>query len=742
MDKKKSSRAKRIENPDEFLFNSVLRDFLCKNNPPTFGSKIMTELATRDEATEDDAQQSFGNLKLSHVELDEALGAAQADLDYAVISPPIQEKKKQSVEPRNYRLEPYFWEYRSFKRLSMLATLAASVTIAFVGYRIWSGQEDESKTVLVQSDLPSIPSIVTNVDTEPSPTDSVVQSEVKVESPTKPVAEPAVAPAPAKIVHVAKPTRMVIAQPEKLELSKLTGVINSQLRQMWKKHAVEPKLVRDNDEMWLARATEGILGRSPTIAENELFRQEKGNDRYVKAVRNLMDSDEFNLYWSRLIADNFLSQSLATVSRREATELVEWINTEMVKGTSIGQIERLLLEVGFEENDPDRNAKLSLFNDARRRLASIEEEMRGTDKLSLLRSNDQDSRYVHLANKVLHSSGNGTASCVQCHNADSPVMRVITPPDREIADQFWNFAAAIKVVAKSRERPTSELSSEDRELFYDLADGHRHIATPELRVAGKQSSKELAVSDQVTLHEWVEQSSIARNGLVEAVWQKLMQQPLVPPFQLTEDEADAERRDLRELLAKQLQATGDIRTIVQSIVLSDAMFVPEARLTKNWYLSSPDTKISQYHKGARLFAHVPNETTRIAVYKPKSTTLIAKWLEVEKRRNFNATALAQPQARDLSKPQPAPNANELEDMDQVRFLLSATRPYYGIERLADQLAESKMEWSDKVNHLYLLIRGRYPMQSERFDANYTLELLQQNQVKALIYICTTQLGSY
>ncbi|MCU0711457.1 MAG: DUF1549 domain-containing protein [Pirellula sp.] len=744
MDKKKSSRSRKIENPDEFLFNSVLRDFLCKNKPPAFGTKILAELAAREESTANAPQESasFGNLKLSHIELDEALGAAQADLDYAVISPPIQENRKKPVGSKSYRLEPYFWEYRSFKTVAMLSALAASVAISIAGYRVWYGGNNEEAVALVQSDLPSLPTLDTTVNPDQPATEAIAQSEVKSENPTQTSSEPAVAATPAKIVHVAKPTRKVLAQPERLEIGKLTDVVNSQLRQMWKKHGVEPKLIRDNDEIWLVRATEGILGRSPTISESELFRQEKGSDRYSKTVKKLLDSEEFNLYWSRLIADNFLSQSLASVSRREASELVAWINTELVNGTPIGQIERLLLEVGFQENDPDRNAKLSLFNDARRRLASIDEEMRGTDKLSLLRTNDRDSRYVHLANKVLHSTGNGTASCVQCHSSESQVMRVITPPDQQIADQFWNFAAAIKVVAKSREQPTAELGREDQELFYDLADGNRHIATPGLKISSNQAAMELPATDQVTLHEWIEQSSNARNGLVEAIWQKLLQQPLVPPFQLTEDEAEVERRDLKELLAKQLQATGDIKTVVQSIVLSDALFVPEAKLTKNWYLTSPDTKISQYHKGARLFAYVPNETTRLATYKPQSTTLIAKWLDVEKRRTFNATALAQPQSRDLTRPPPATNSNELEDMDQVRFLLSATRPYYGIERVADQLAESKMDWNDKVNHLYLLIKGRYPMQSERFDANYTLELVQQNQLKALVYICTAQLGSY
>ena len=739
-----NDRVKKIDNPDEFVFNSVLRDYLRKNTPPALRSKIIAELAAREYSAAEGRgeHESVGNLRISHVELDEALGAAQADLDYAVMSPPVQKNGGESVRTKFYRLEPYFWEYRSFRQLVGLSALAASVAITIAGYRAWNQENQQSSIARVQSDLPSIPNRPSAPPTELPANDALVQSDVKVDSETLESSVPVVAPPAPKVVHIAKPIRKILKQPEPLELNRLTDVLNSQLRQMWKKHGVEPKLMRGEDETWLARATEGMLGRAPTFTETELFRQEKGNDRYTKTVQSLIDSEEFNMHWSRLIAECFLSQPIGSVPRREVTDLISWVKTELDKGTPVGQIERLLLEVGFEENEPDREVKLSLFNDTKRRLADIEGEMKGLDRFLLLRPNDRDSSYVHLANQVLHATGNGTASCVQCHSEDSPVMKVISLPDREVANQFWNFAAAVKVVAQSRERPTVEIGREDKELFYDLADGNRRIATPELTVPRSETASDLTSSEQVTLHEWIEQSSHARRGLVEAIWLKMLQQPLVPDFRLTEEEAEPERRDLKDFLAKQIQATGDIKTIVHSIVLSDAFFVPEAKLTKNWYLTSTDAQMSRYHKGARLFSYIPIETTRIAVHRPKPTNTIAKWMELEKRRGVDSSALAQPQTRNGTATNRATNPSELETIDQVRFLFSTARPYYGIERLANQLAESKMEWDDKVNHLFLLIKGRYPMQSERFDAKRTLDLVQQNQLKALIYICTAQLGSY
>lgn len=737
-------KVKKIDNPDEFLFNSVLRDYLRKNNPPEMGSRILAELAAREDLSPEvrDEYESTGNLKISYVELDEALGAAQADLDYSVISPPVQVNRGELVRVKSYRLDPYFWEYRWFKQLVGLSALAASVAVSVLGYQAWNQGKLENSIARVQSDLPSIPSQPSELQTVRSADNSLAQSNSNDESSGSESSPEVTAPQTPKVVHIAKPTRKVLIQPVPLEQDRLADVVNSQLRHIWKKHNVEPKLIRGEDETWLVRATEGVLGRAPTYTESELFRQEKGSDRYLKTVQSLINSEEFNLHWSRLIAECFLSQSISSTPRREIANLISWVKSELDKGTSVGEIERLLLEVGFEESDPDRNTKLTLFNDTKRRLVDIEEKMRGVNQYLLLRPNDRDSSYVHLANQVLHTTGNGTASCVQCHNADSPVMRVIAPPDRQIANQFWNFAAAVKVVAKSRERPNLELAREDQELFYDLTDGNRQIATPGLNVSRIEPVSDLSGNDQVTLHEWIEQSSDARKGLVETIWQKMLQQPLVPPFRLTEDEADTERRDLKDLLAKQLQATGDIKSIVQSIVLSDAFFVPEAKLTKNWYLKAPDAELSKYHLGARLFSFVPVQTTRNAIDRSKSTNAIAKWLDIEKRRTGNSSALAQPQSRNLNQSASASDRSELEDIDQVRFLMSSTRPYYGIERLANQLSESKMEWDDKVNHLFLLIKGRYPMQSERFDANYTLDIVKGSQFKALVYICTAQLGSY
>jgi len=744
VDKNTNNRKKKIENPDEFLFNSVLRDYLRRNHPPSFGPKILSELASREIPSKDIVNEhlGMGGLNLSHAELDEALGAAQADLDYSIISPPVQTQQQPQQREKSYRLEPYFWEYRSVARVAGLLSLAATVALGVIGYRIWDTTKTGNDLVKVQSNLPSIP----------LPADVVAEKKSEIDATTGAVA---VAPPQAndfpaeektpiapKVLHLAKPTRNVFVQPEALEPNKLADVINSQLRQIWKRHGVEPKLVRDNDELWLIRATEGILGRAPTITESELFRQEKGSDRHAKTVQNLLQSEEFHRHWSRLITENFLTQPITSTSRRELSMLVEWVDAQLVQGTPIGQIERYLVEVGFGENDPDRLAKLSAFDDARRRLISIENEMRGADKFLLMRANNRDTSYVHLANNILYATGNGTASCVQCHSSESPVMQTITTPDSEIAGQFWNFAAAVKVVSRSREKPNAELAKEDLELFYDAMDGSLQLATPRIAVTDRILDTALGSDKGVTIHEWIEQSHDARNGLVEAIWTKMLQQPLVPPFKLTEDEAESERRDLKDLLAKQLQATGDIKVIVQSIVLSDAFFVPEAKLTKTWYLTSSDAKLSQYHKGSRLFAFVPVNTTRLSIHRPQSTTLIAKWMEAEKRRGGNSAALAQASPKNAVLNSATSSLVDSDDIDQVRFLVSSTRPYYGLERLANQLSESSLDWNDKVNHLYLLIKGRYPMQSERFDANYTLELAQQDHYKAIIYICTSHLGSF
>lgn len=751
-------RLKKIEKPEEFVFNTILRDFLCKNDPPALRQRIIAEVASRSEEgpTHWDAAKRKSVLRMSNGELDEALGAAQADVDYASISPPIHTptspNRSDGQNHRHYRLEPHFWEYRSFRRLAGLISLAASLLIAFTLVQAWKNNRPGPSLAAVESNLPSIPSF-NDFERNEERTRIEESSQDKPDVPF--VAEASNPPEQAiqKVVHLPRPTRKIFEQPIALEPLKLTEVVNSQLRQIWETHKLSPKLNRDG-EVWLTRVTEGILGRRPTFAEEEMFRQRKGEDRYEITVREILESPEFSQQWSKLIAENFLKQPITSSTRRELISLVKWIETELAKGTPIGVIERQFIEVGFEESDSKRDAKLALFDDISKRLSAINGEFRSKDSYLLVKGSNQDSRFAHLANSVLHSTGNGTASCVQCHSDNTSVLNAIEVPSEQVASQFWNFAAAIKIVSSARERPYTELTPKDQEFFYDSNDGQLRLAkatlypgvpvnsTSDERDTSTQSKAAQMDTDGATIHEWIEQSFEARKGLVEAAWIKLMQQPLVPLFKLTEDEAEVERRDLKNMLAQQLQATGDLRTIIQAIVLSDAFFVPDAKLTKSWYLSATDGRITQYNKGSRLFSFVPADVNRSAFHRPSTTELVAKWTEFDKQRVGDNTALAQPNIRQT----PASPTNESRmddaDLDQVRFLLSSGRPYYGLTRLATRLAESKMAWDDKVDHLFLLLRGRYPTRSEHFECKQILKISQQNESKAIVYICTAQLGSF
>lgn len=757
MDRPNDPRPMKIENPEEFVFNTVLRDFLCRNVPPTLRQRIVSEIAARAHQEQPNGQSSkrTARLQFSNAELDEALGAAQADVDYANISPPVHDPSSRhgyaQRSQRSYRLEPHFWEYRSVRRLIVLSSLAASLVIVVTLAQTWRKSNSETGLTAIQSNLPPVPSFKEfGLDEERAQVEEgngetpSVTSIVEATEPPKPAVQ--------KVVHLPKPTRKMFEQPVALEPQKITEIINSQLGQIWEKHKLSPKLNRD-DAIWLTRVTEGVLGRRPTFSEEEMLRQQKGDDRYENTVQEILASTEFSQHWSKLIAENFLNQPITNTTRRELVALVNWIGTELEKGTPIGSIERQFIEVGFEESDSKRDAKLALFDDISKRLSAINGEFRSKEAYLLVKGSNQDSRFAHLANSILHSTGNGTASCVQCHSDNTSVLNVIEHPSQQVASQFWNFAAAIKIVSLARERPYSELTSKDQEFFYDLRDGQLKLARgtvsadmPAMGVSDGQieaSQMESAqmVSDGATIHEWIEQSSDARKGLVEIAWIKLMQQPLVPLFKLTDDEADVERRDLKNMLAQQLQATGDLRTIIQAIVLSDAFFVPDAKLTKSWYLSATDNKISQYNKGTRLFAFVPAELSRMSLHRASTTALVAKWTEFDKQRVFSNTALAQPNVRRTTLPSSGSRIDD-EDLDQVRFLLSSGRPYYGLSRLATQLAESKMSWDDKVDHLYLLLKGRYPTRSEHFECKQILEIAQQNEFKAIVYICTAQLGSY
>jgi hypothetical protein len=116
-------------------------------------------------------------------------------------------------------------------------------------------------------------------------------------------------------------------------------------------------------------------------------------------------------------------------------------------------------------------------------------------------------------------------------------------------------------------------------------------------------------------------------------------------------------------------------------------------------------------------------------------------VDMRQERTANLEALANPNAVVVPSIS-GTKAAAADEEEQVRYLISTNSPYAGLTNLADQLSTSKLTWNDQVNHLFLLMYGRYPTVAERSESNSYLEFARQDGRQALILIATTHLGSF
>jgi hypothetical protein len=273
----------------------------------------------------------------------------------------------------------------------------------------------------------------------------------------------------------------------------------------------------------------------------------------------------------------------------------------------------------------------------------------------------------------------------------------------------------------------------DRDFFYEDNDGKLVLAPPALTV--KIDGKERVTGE---LGEWIRLSAQARSGVAEFVWTQIVQQPLVPVYGLSDTEARAERTDLKELLSKQLHATGSLQELVASLLLSKAMVVAEAKLTTQWYMNATEDLLSNYQRSARLFAFAPSSQLPASASSQKSVNQIVGWLKA--KGNSTNPTLAQPSA---FQSQPAAKKKpELDEVSKLRFLISVDAPYANLDRFASVVSKSKLSWDDQLSHVYMLTIGRYPTAIERAEANRLLESTGNDARKAIVLVATNKLGSF
>jgi hypothetical protein len=712
---------------DELVLNAMLRDFLKRNLPPNFENRILASLVSR----KTNNSVLLNKRSFTEDELDAALGAALADIEFGHQSSHDRDASRLE-EKLIKRTDPYWWDYKRVRTVAALIALAASLCIAF----LFIPKPDRfpwNKNVPNEGDLLAEASVVSpTVENEKQelPTSDVVPSDESPLTETVAVVTPPMIEATVDIglgkTNVESPSEPRMSRFE------VASIVDSQIDHIWSNFNVKGK--EDNSvDLWISRVTQNAIGRQPTVAEKESFRIDKSGNPKASYVERLVDSEEFSIHWGNLLAEHYLGVAIPAKRSRDSELLrfVEWIQSSIQRKQSLIDVEVALVSSDTQRNDPaaywvSEQLKTGLL---------VEPNVVSSSKVKLQVPQRGNIPIVNVASTLLHRMGNPWATCTQCHSSDSEEIASFSKNAGSVAGNFWSFPAVVDKMIEKRKEKQEEPGRlrKDRDFFYEDGDGKLVIAPPALTV--KIDGKERVAGD---LGEWIRLSAQVRSGVAEFVWTQIVQQPLVPVYGLSDTEARAERSDLKELLSKQLHATGSLQELVASLLLSKAMGVAEAKMTTQRYMNASEELLSDYQRGVRLFAFAPSGLERSSGSPQKSVNQIAGWLQT--KGNSTNPTLAQPSAfksQVASKKKP-----ELDDVGKVLFLISVDAPYANLDRFASVISKSNLSWDDQLNHTYLMTFGRYPTASERAEARWLLESAGNDSRKAIILLATNKLGSF
>jgi hypothetical protein len=712
---------------DELVLNAMLRDFLKRKLPPDFEQRILSSLDSR----RTNSSNPLSKRSFSDDELDAALGAAQADIEFGQPSSPGRVASKFAEKPIK-RLDPYWWDYKRVRTIAAFVSLAASLCIAYLiipkqGWLPWNKTAPSGGEALAEAS--SVNPAIESVKQESSASDTLPSS-------TAPVPDTVVASNPPanETIEVIASGKTNVELPFKPRMSRfeIANVIDSQMEHIWSNFNVQGKEDSSLD-LWLSRVTQSAVGRQPTAAEKESFRLDKSENPRASYVDRLVESEEFSIHWGSLLAEHYLGVPIP-LKRNQSSELlrfVDWIQSSIQEKQSLVDVEVALVSSDTKSDDPASY----WVSEQLKTGVMVESNVASSGKVKLQVAQKRDIPIVNVASTLLHRTGNQWATCTQCHSSESEEIASFSKNVGSIAGSFWAFPAAVEKMMENRKavQDASNRPNKNQGFFYEDVDGKLVLAPPNVKV--NIEGKEYATSE---LGDWIRRSAQARSGVAEFVWTQVVQQPLVPVYGLSDAEASAERTDLKELLARQLHVSGSLQELVASLLLSKTMGVAEAKLTTQWYMNASNELLANYHRGARLFAFAPSSRERAAGISQKSVTQIAGWLQT--KGNFSNPTLAQPSA--LKTQPPAKKKPELDEGEKLLFLMSVDAPYANLDRFASVLSKSNLSWDDQLNHTYLITVGRYPTALERGEAGRMLEFAGNDSKKAIVLLSTKKLGSF
>ena len=744
--------------PAEIILSNLLNDVVCDHIPPDLTNRIVTQFnrvtvaesassTTNNPAT---LQERSGSL-FSLSDYDEAVAFAESEIarGYGLIAPPPVDDANGRYQLADKQLS--VWIQRGTMLVAGLAACVLAVLFIPPGLQTKPTGAPQNKDIVVsQMDQATrvdqtVPPQVSN---QPN---SIAETIAAPDSNERPFPnERQIANAPDNRVDNAyKPQNspIMVASPTKRMLDKdIIGIIDDQLKHLWKRVGVTPQ-PSIKSELWLERSALAIVGRLPTAAEKEAFRVNKSETRNVEYVDKLIASQEFSKRWSELVSGHYLGKRVVGVRSQPGPQLsfVNWIADSLSNKVFVGDIEREM--ISGPSSTPVVESPSLRTDPAAFWLADILERSEvdhreSSEHLSKKLLEQKNVGSVAAARQTMRIGGNASMVCSQCHDGESRNddfnNYLASTQTVRGQDSFWKVPASLSGMSLDRRvlgvRALKVMKSS--EYFFEDAEGRLKLAVagPPTQVSGNTTRS--------TLADWFRSSVEPRRAMVELVWNEVFKQPLFPIFGLTEEEGNNDRADLRNFLASQMQ-TGerDLGALIRWMVLSSAFRVDGQKMDSPWYLKATAEQIAEAQKQTRLFASLVSSESPTLDSKWTSMNQVATWVKANRSYELNNQALAQgaisPTSPNSLPKTSKPNYSE----DQVRFLVSVSKPYRKVSEIADRLAASQMSWPMLLEHAYLVSDSRFPTQNERDESEKLLKAVEQDRAKTLIMIINARLGS-
>lgn len=759
-----SSKEQPTFEPAEIILSNLLNDVVCDHIPPDLTNRIVTQFnrvtvaesassTTNNPAT---LQERSGSL-FSLSDYDEAVAFAESEIarGYGLIVPPPVDDANGRYQLADKQLS--VWIQRGTMLVAGLAACVLAVLCIPPGLQTKPNGAPQNKDIAVsqmdqatrvdQTVSPQVsnqPNSIAVTVAAPDSNERLFPNERqlttapdnRVDNATKPQNSPNIF---ANNLEPSSPTKKMLDKD-------IIGIIDDQLKHLWKRVGVTPQ-PSIKTELWLERSALAIVGRLPTAAEKEAFRINKSESRNVEYVDKLIASQEFSKRWSELVAGHYLGKRVVGTRSQPGPQLsfVNWIADSLSNKVFVGDIEREMISgpsTAPVVESPSLRTDPAAFWLADILERSEVDHRESSEHLSKKPLEQKNVGLVAAARQTMRIGGNASMVCSQCHDGESRnnffnnyLASTQTVRGR---DSFWKVPASLSGMSLDRRvlgvRALRVVKSS--EYFFEDAEGRLKLAVagPPTQISGNTTRS--------TLADWFRSSVEPRRAMVELVWNEVFKQPLFPIFGLTEEEGNSDRADLRDFLASQMQ-TGerDLGALIRWMVLSSAFRVDGQKMDSPWYLKATAEQIAEAQKQTRLFASLVSSESPTLDSKWTSMNQVATWVKANRSYELNNQALAQG-AISPTSPNSLPKTNKPNySEDQVRFLVSVSKPYRHVSEIADRLAASQMSWPMLLEHAYLVSDSRFPTQNERDESEKLLKAVEQDRAKTLIMIINARLGS-